>query len=350
MALQRTGDRGIRKVSVPDLSGMTRTQYQAALTAVGLTYSESSTTTGDSGLDQKVISQGTTAGTVVNIGSTVSVNYYQYVYSGFSHYAAFGHYAGFYHGFYHGFAHYAGFYHGFYHSFAHYAGFYHGFYHSFAHYSSFAHYAGFYHSFSHTYGSFWTVSANGIYPGYGGFVSLGATTGVHTVDGIKQASEIQVGDVLYSLNISNLDPTVQGIPDFNVPEEQFEALGIVETNVVGVSSYVTDSAIVINGDIFTAPHLILAKDSNGSVSFVRSENITEDYQVWSLDSRDWIPVTSVETIAYIEQVYTINCEPYDIFFTQNMLTHDSISWLTDNEGNAILDADGNPIYPNGTGN
>jgi hypothetical protein len=328
MALQRTGDRGIRKVSVPDLSGMTRTQYQAALTAVGLTYSESSTTTGDSGLDQKVISQGTTAGTVVNIGSTVSVNYYQYVYSGFSHYAAFGHYAGFYHGFYHGFAHYAGFYHGFYHSFAHYAGFYHGFYHSFAHYSSFAHYAGFYHSFSHTYGSFWTVSANGIYPGYGGFVSLGATTGVHTVDGIKQASEIQVGDVLYSLNISNLDPTVQGIPDFNVPEEQFD----------------------INGDIFTAPHLILAKDSNGSVSFVRSENITEDYQVWSLDSRDWIPVTSVETIAYIEQVYTINCEPYDIFFTQNMLTHDSISWLTDNEGNAILDADGNPIYPNGTGN
>jgi hypothetical protein len=96
--------------------------------------------------------------------------------------------------------------------------------------------------------------------------------------------------------------------------------------------------------------LILSKNSNGVVAFVRSDTITEDYQVWSLDARDWVPVTSVETIAYIEQVYTINCEPYDIFFTQNMLTHDSIAWLTDNDGNAILDSEGNPIYPNGTGN
>lgn len=191
---------------------------------------------------------------------------------------------------------------------------------------------------------------NGIYPGYPGFISLGATTGVHTVDGIKQAQEIQVGDKLYSLDIANLDPTIQGIPNFSSTEEDFQALGVVETTVVSVSSYVSDTAIVINGDIFTAPHLILAKGPDGVVSFVRSENITEEYHVWSLEERDWIPVTNVEVIAYIEQVYTINCEPYDIFFTQNMLTHDSISWLTDNEGNAILDEDGNPIYPNGSGN
>ena len=79
MALQRTGDRGIRKAGVPDLTGMTRTQYQAALTALGLTYTETSTNTGNSALDQKINTQGTAAGTIVNLGTAVAVNYYIYV-------------------------------------------------------------------------------------------------------------------------------------------------------------------------------------------------------------------------------------------------------------------------------
>ena len=40
MALKQTGDRGARKVEIPDLTGMTREQAQAALTYKGLAYSE----------------------------------------------------------------------------------------------------------------------------------------------------------------------------------------------------------------------------------------------------------------------------------------------------------------------
>ena len=70
---------GRRKVSVPNLSGRTRSQAQSDLNAINLNYSESSTNTSDSGLSNSIQSQGTAANTVVLFGDTVSFVYYNYV-------------------------------------------------------------------------------------------------------------------------------------------------------------------------------------------------------------------------------------------------------------------------------
>jgi hypothetical protein len=70
---------GVRKVNVPNLSGLTRSQAQSAITSAGLTYSESTTNTSDSGLTNLIQSQSTSSGSAVLIGSSITFVYYNYV-------------------------------------------------------------------------------------------------------------------------------------------------------------------------------------------------------------------------------------------------------------------------------
>ena len=76
---KRTGRHGRRKVNVPNLSGLTREQAQAELTARGFQYSESSTDTSDSNNTNKISSQSVSAGSAVVFGSTIPFVYFNYV-------------------------------------------------------------------------------------------------------------------------------------------------------------------------------------------------------------------------------------------------------------------------------
>ena len=73
------GKHGRRKTNVPNLSSRTRAQAQSDLSNKGLSFSESSINTSNSGLNNLIQSQGTTAESTVLIGSNVSFVYYTYV-------------------------------------------------------------------------------------------------------------------------------------------------------------------------------------------------------------------------------------------------------------------------------
>ena len=75
---KRPGRAGSRKTSVPNLSGLTRSQARTALESAGFIYSESSQETNTSGLDLLINSQGISSGTAMPIGSTISFVYYNY--------------------------------------------------------------------------------------------------------------------------------------------------------------------------------------------------------------------------------------------------------------------------------
>jgi hypothetical protein len=75
----KIGRGGIRKVTVPNLSGLTRTQAHSLLSSLGLFYSESTSNTSDSGLTNYIQSQTVSNGSVVTIGSSVPFVYYTYV-------------------------------------------------------------------------------------------------------------------------------------------------------------------------------------------------------------------------------------------------------------------------------
>lgn len=76
---RRSRKKSIRKITVPNLSGLTRSQAQAALSALGLTYSESTTNTSDSLLGNTIYSQDFTAGSTVVNGTVFPFVYYNYV-------------------------------------------------------------------------------------------------------------------------------------------------------------------------------------------------------------------------------------------------------------------------------
>jgi hypothetical protein len=79
MAKDLGSKKGTRKVTVPNISTLSITDARTALTNIELNYSDSSTTTATSGDDAKVFSQSPAAGTIVLLGSTVSIGYYTYV-------------------------------------------------------------------------------------------------------------------------------------------------------------------------------------------------------------------------------------------------------------------------------
>lgn len=75
----RSSRGGIRKVTIPSLSGLTRTQAQSLLSSLGLTYIESTSDTSDSGLTNYIQSQSLSSGSTVVIGSAIPFAYYTYV-------------------------------------------------------------------------------------------------------------------------------------------------------------------------------------------------------------------------------------------------------------------------------
>ncbi len=76
---RRSGRSGSRRSSIPNLSGLTRSQAIAAIQSAGFRYSESEEETNDSGLNSLIRSQSFSAGTIAPLGSTIPFTYYNYV-------------------------------------------------------------------------------------------------------------------------------------------------------------------------------------------------------------------------------------------------------------------------------
>lgn len=268
MALRQTGDASPRKVQVPNLSGMTRSQAQAALTAAGLSYSETNENTGDSGLDTKIKDGTQTTGTVL-LGSTVSYTYYTYVYGGF----------------YHGFGFYGGFYHGFYHSF------YHGFYHGFG------------------------------FSSYGLNVSsspwIGVNLNIKALDGYILPVNLETQTVVETKQIAELD----GLLDPTQLNSETITLTDATSMVLEVTQSVGDTLYVVNGNHYSPNHYVLAK-KDGVHSFVNVADIDESYSVYSASANDFIGVESTEKIAYIDNVYTIKAQPTNLLIINDLLIFD----------------------------
>ena len=157
--------------------------------------------------------------------------------------------------------------------------------------------------------------------------SVNVSTLVRTPSGLVRADNLNVGDVLLSADLDGFPYN----PGEGVTEEALAwtsenpNINLVNTTIVGIRRRVGDKAIIINGDIFSQYHWILVKRDN-VVKFVLSENIVEnsDY-IFDADTNTWEIVDLFETIEVNHETISIDCEPYDMFFTEKMLTHDSFS-------------------------
>ena len=161
--------------------------------------------------------------------------------------------------------------------------------------------------------------------GGGGGKSVGISTLVRTTDGLVKAGDLKVGDQLLSANIQGFPyESVEGATQAAINWSDNNPEIIPEVTTI-VNLYRTQSpvAVVINEDIFSQYHYILIK-RDGISKFETSVNIVPETDlIYSYENSSWEPIYLYEAIPVAHDIISINCEPYDMFFTERMLTHDS---------------------------
>jgi hypothetical protein len=160
---------------------------------------------------------------------------------------------------------------------------------------------------------------------------------IRTPDGLGAAGDLEVGDILLSAKIEGFpEGTIQeGMSDQEVNYEKTkfteEALSwesenpdiqYTTTKIVHLSKSVSKKAVVINEDLFSDTHYVLVK-RDGISKFTKATEVLNTDQVFEYKDNGWKDIYLYEIIEAPHEVMTIDTEPYDIFFTEEMLVHDS---------------------------
>ena len=157
--------------------------------------------------------------------------------------------------------------------------------------------------------------------------SLGPTTLVRTVNGLVEAQNLQVGDELVSVELPGLsnNATSADIVNWNTGLT-LDLSNTVVTTINGIGRYINEVGVVINGDIFSGTHFILV-ERDSLAKFVASADVVDTDLVWDFENNVFTAITQLEKYYSPHEVITINCEPYDLFFTEKTLTHDGYGYI-----------------------
>ena len=155
----------------------------------------------------------------------------------------------------------------------------------------------------------------------GEYYSIASSTGILTPDGVKNAEDIVVGDVLFAVNISSDDLNSSTVEAWTAENLMINETNFVETTVVSVTSRPVTSVVVVNSDIFSNHHYVLTKKDD-IVRFTNVSDLDLSYKVYNRTEEGFVNIYELEVLPYDDTVFSINCEPYDNFFTQHMLVFD----------------------------
>ena len=157
--------------------------------------------------------------------------------------------------------------------------------------------------------------------------SLGPTTLVRTVNGLVEAQNLQVGDELISVELPGLsnEATSSDIVNWSTGLT-LDLSNTVVTTINGIGRYINEVGVIINGDIFSGTHFILVQRDEVA-RFIASADVEETDLVWDYELNQFGPITQLDKYYSPHEVITINCEPYDVFFTEKTLTHDGYGYL-----------------------
>ena len=123
-----------------------------------------------------------------------------------------------------------------------------------------------------------------------------------------------------SLDISEITSDGSTFDVTNWSSPTFSESGVRTTFITAIREYVAKQHVQINGDWFSDNHFVLVR-KDGVYQFLEALYVDATYEIYNYQMMDWVPVTSVEVLVKDMLVYSIDCEPYDIFFTENMLVY-----------------------------
>jgi hypothetical protein len=170
--------------------------------------------------------------------------------------------------------------------------------------------------------------------------SVGAETVIKSKnpEGLILAHNLSVGDVLYSANIEGIDVSNEAIVQYLQNWSTGNAnISPAETTIVAMAARISnDGAIVINGNKYSAEHFILVK-RDGQIQFQPSKQVLETDLIFSPSQNEWKEITDYKITDQKELLISIDVEPYDLYFTDNALVHDSYSAISN--PNALTSSD-----------
>jgi hypothetical protein len=170
--------------------------------------------------------------------------------------------------------------------------------------------------------------------------SVGAETVIKSKvpEGLVLAHNLSVGDVLYSANIEGINVLNTAIIEYLQNWSSSNAqITPAETTIVAMAARISDDgAIVINANKYSAEHFILVK-REGQIQFKPAREVVETDLIYSPVDNDWKEITDYKITDQKELLVSIDVEPYDLYFTDNALVHDS--YPAASNPNALLSSD-----------
>ena len=144
-----------------------------------------------------------------------------------------------------------------------------------------------------------------------------------TPNGYTQASNLKVGDELVSAEIPGLgiNFTLQDVQNWTGDPTTLQIVPDKVTTIVGMGSSQATHSVSVNGEFYSGNHTMLV-NRDGVAKMVTSIDLLETDQLWSADTNTWTPLTELIISEIAHEVISINCEPYDLFYTDHFLVYD----------------------------
>ena len=146
---------------------------------------------------------------------------------------------------------------------------------------------------------------------------------VLTTNGYTQAENLKVGDVLVSTEVPGLGNnfTLQDIQNWEGDPSMLTMVPDKETTIMHIGTTTAEESVSINGEFYSGSHYMLVK-RDGTARMIASIDLLQTDELWSADTNTWTPITELVISLVPHQVVSINCEPYDMFYTDHFLVYD----------------------------
>lgn len=153
--------------------------------------------------------------------------------------------------------------------------------------------------------------------------SLGPNTLVLTSEGLVAAKDIQVGDTLVSVDLPGLGDGfgIDAINGWSTTDTDFDFSETTTTTVTNVLTTTVDVSVLVNGELFSGTHYMLSK-REGIAKMIATQDLLVTDELWSTANNSWVAIDQLIIKDLSHEVVSINCEPYDMFFTDNFLVYD----------------------------
>jgi hypothetical protein len=173
------------------------------------------------------------------------------------------------------------------------------------------------------FGAFGAFNAFGAFAAFGAYKSISLHTLVLTPSGYTQASSLKVGDELVSTEIPGLgiNFTREDVYNWSGNPDSIQIIPDKVTTITHIGSSQASQSVSVNGEIYSGSHTMLVKRDDVA-RMVESADLLESDQLWSSDTNTWTPITELIISNIPHEVISLNCEPYDMFYTDHFLVYD----------------------------